>query len=117
MIGKNVTQHSFKRKEQVIPLSSKNAVKIKDDDIIIDQRLLLQRFVTVGSQNDNLAEELEYELCSYPPVLFENRITLRLSMKSALVDALWKLMPPDMLTPSSDIQYALDSGALLHTVD
>ena len=42
MIGKRVAQHSYKRKEQVIPLCNNNAVKMKDNIIDIDPQLLFQ---------------------------------------------------------------------------
>ena len=85
---------------------------MKDDFINIDPQLLFQRLVTAGTRNDNLAEVFEYELCSFPPALFENRTTPRAS----LADALWKLMPPDIPNPSGDVQYILDGGALLHRI-
>ena len=114
MIGKNVVQHSFKKKEQVVPLSSINAVKLKNDIINIDPQLLFQRLVTAGIRNDNLCEVFQYELCSYPPALFENRTTPRLANKAALSDALWQMMPRDSPAPTTDVQYILDGGALLH---
>lgn len=83
-----------KKKDQVIPLISNNAVKVKGDVINIDPQLLFQRLVTAGTRNDSLAEIYEYELCSYPPQ--------------------WRLMPPDLPTPSGEIQYVLDGGALPH---
>ena len=116
MPGKNIEKHKFKKKEQVIPLSNHNAVKIKGDVINISPQLLFQRLVTAGTINDNLFEVFEYELCNYPPSLFENRTTLRLATKSALADALWKLMPPDTTSPSGNVQYVLDGGALLHRI-
>ena len=116
MIGKRVAQHSFKRKEQVIPLSNNNAVKIKDDVIYIDPQLLFHGLVAAGTWNDNLNALLEYELCNYPPAPLENRPTPRPATKSSLTDALWNMMPSDIPAPSGDVQYILDSGALLHII-
>ena len=68
MMGKSVAQHSFKRKEQVVTLSVKNAVKLKDNVIRIDPQLLFQRLITAGIRHDSLGEVFKYELCSFPPV-------------------------------------------------
>ncbi len=116
MVGKTVTQHSFQKKEQSVTLDSSNKVKIREETIHIDPQLLFQRLVTVGRHNDNLEEVFQYELCSYPPSLFEDKVTLRLANKAALGDALWKLMPPDQQSPAGDITYVLDGGALLHRI-
>jgi hypothetical protein len=54
IIGNTVEQHTFRKKEQLIPLSNSNAVKIKEDVINIDSQLLFQRLITAGTRNDNL---------------------------------------------------------------
>ena len=58
----------------------------------------------------------QYELCSYPPALFENKFTPREASKATLADALWKCMPGDTPISSGEVQYMLDRGALLHSV-
>ena len=116
MVGNIVQEYSFKKKEQAVTLSTSSAVKIKDEVIHIDPQLLFQRLVTVGDRTDNLAEIFQYELCSYPPALFENKSTPRLANKASLGDTLWKLMPPDMPVPQGDVQYILDGGAFLHRI-
>ena len=116
MISKKVEEYSFTNKEQIITLSHNTALKIKDALIYIDPQLLFQRLITAGTRNDNLVDVFQYELCSYPSALFENRTTPRLATKFALADALWKLMLPDLPTTTGDVQYILDGGALLHRV-
>lgn len=116
MEGKNVEQHSFTKKSQVITLSNSKTIRIKDEVMHIDPQLLFQRLVSVGMQNENLSEVFQYELCSYPPALFEDKFTPRLANKASLADALWKLMPPDMAVPTTDVQFILDGGALLHRI-
>ena len=74
--------------EHVVPLNSINVVKLKDDAIHIEPQLLFQRLLTAGTQKDNLSEVFQYELCSYPSTLFENRTTPRLANKAALADTL-----------------------------
>jgi len=116
MVGKSIAQYSFKNKEQVITLSNSSVVKIREEMVHIDPQLLFQRLVTLGIRNNNLPDVFQYELCSYPPALFENKWTPRLANKALLGDALWKLMPQAVPAPSRDVQYVLDGGALLHRI-
>jgi len=113
MVGKRVTQYTFKKKSQVKNLGAKS-VKIEEDTVHIDPKLLFQRLITAGKYRDDLPEVFEHELCSYPPALFENKYTLRAANKPVLADALWKLIPKDRSEPNGDIEYVLDGGALLH---
>ena len=72
--------------------------------------------MTAGQYSDDLADVFTYELCSYPPALFESKIILREASTATLADALWKYMPGDIPMPSKNVQYILDGGALLHRV-
>ena len=63
MRGKQVLEHSFKKKDQVVTLSAKSGVKIKDDVVHIDPQLLFQRLTTVGSKTKHLSGIFQYELC------------------------------------------------------
>lgn len=65
-----------------------NAVKLKNNVIRIDPQLLFQRLVTAGVRNDSLGEVFKYELCSFPPSLFEDKCTPRLPNKASLADVL-----------------------------
>ncbi len=58
----------------------------------------------------------QYELCSYPAAILENKYTSQLANKASLGDTLWKWMPSDIPVPSGDVQYLLDGGALLHRI-
>lgn len=116
MVGKTITQHTFKKKDQICPLSSSNTIKVRDEVVHIDPQLLFQRLVTAGQCSDNMAEVFQYELCSYPPALFESKFTPREASKSTLADALWKCMPADTPVSTGNAQYILDGGALLHRV-
>ena len=111
-----MAQHSFRKKDQVSILRNKGTIKIKDEAVHIDPKLLFQRLVTAGKFNDSLAEVFQYELCSYPPALFENTYSLKSPNKAALADALWKYMPKDMPVPSDNVQYILYGGAQLHRI-
>lgn len=116
MVEKNVQQHTFTKKSHVITLSNSKTIRIKDEVMHIDPQLLFQRLVSVGMQNKTRSEVFQYELCSYSTALFEDKFTPRFANKASLADALWKLMPTDMVVPTTDVQYILDGGALLHTL-
>jgi hypothetical protein len=64
MIRKEVSKHSFKKKDQVVPLSNSNAITVKDYVINIDPQLLFQRLVIVETRSDNLTEVFRYS-CSF----------------------------------------------------
>ena len=50
----------------------------------IDPQLLFQRLVIAAKANDNLEYVFKYELCSYPPALFDSAQLLRESHKPVL---------------------------------
>ena len=61
-----------------------------------------------------------YELCSYPPALFESPNFLRQAQKSTLADTIWSLTStssPEINAPNYNAaQYVLDGGALLQRI-
>ena len=70
MVGETVEKFSFKRKDQVVTLASKSALKIDGEAVHVDPQLLFQRLTLAGKSN--LEEAMTYELCTYPPALFES---------------------------------------------
>ena len=116
MIDKYVFQHSFKKKEQIITME-KHSVKIGEDNVVIDPQVLFQRIITVKDQYST-PELFSYELCSYPPSLFEGNGLPLEATKSQLADAIWGLSK-EKQTPvpaGTEYHYVLDGGALLHRV-
>ena len=65
--------------------------------------------------SDDLELAFKHELCSHWPALFHSSVLLHEADKAALADAIWKICESDVPAdiPDDDIQYALDSGALL----
>ena len=62
---------------------------------------------------DDLEEVFRYELCSYPVALFDTPVTLHQPQKATLADTLWtKLSSDAKSSPSGNVQYVLDVGAL-----
>ena len=112
MVGQPVLKHSFKRKARVITFESHAAVKVGDDKVQIDPLLLFQRLIISGSQANDLANALNYELCNYPPALFEAKGRLLKAVKSQLAAVIWSEVPLGS-PPSQTFKYVLD-GALFY---
>ena len=115
MAQQKVLQHCFTKKDQAVTLST-SAVKINNETIQIDPQLLFQRLITGETRNDQLEEIFQFELCSYPPTIFEARYVMRPANKPALADAIWVLMPKDVVEPTGQSQYVLDGGSLVHRI-
>ena len=117
MTGNNVNQYVFRNRNQVITPESKSTIKIDGEKVNIDPQLLFQRLVIAGTQATNLLDAFQYELCSYPPALFETKHVLLKANKPALAKAIWDLIPQgDRPDKPSNCQYVLDGGALLHRI-
>ena len=117
MLGQNILEYAFKRRDQVVTLATNTAVKTSNKTVLIDPQLLFQRLVTAGSSQDNLNEVFKYELCSYPPSLFLTTDVMLTADKASLANAMWKQLPDSCQgsqVPEDIQQYVLDGGALLH---
>ena len=118
MDGHTPAEYTFKRKDQAVTLGVKSSVKIDGDQVQVDPQLLFQRLVIVAQKCDELESALKYELCSYPPALFDSSLLLREAKKPALADAIRKHVGPDV--PADNVvdgsQYVLDGGALLQRI-
>ena len=115
MAQQNVLQHSFKKKDHVVTLST-SAVKVNNETILIDPQLLFQRLIASGTRNDQLEEIFQFEHCSHPPAIFEARYVMMHANKPALADAIWALMPKYVVGPTGQSQYVLDGGSLVHRI-
>ena len=110
-----VLKHSFKRKARVISLDSHAAVKVGDGEVQLDPLLLFRRLIISGSQANDLANALTYELCNCPPALLEGKYSLLKAVKSQLAAVIWSEVPLE--PPSSQyFKYVLDEIALLHHI-
>ena len=85
MEGKCVGNYTFKKKAQVRNFASIHYVTIEGEKIQIDPKLLFQRLVMVGMASDDFNTLFDYELCSYPPSLFDNNILMRLGKKYDMI--------------------------------
>ena len=109
MTGQSVVECSFTKKNQAITFIAKSSVKVDGEKIQVDPHLLFQRLVIAIAI-------LQYELCSYPPSLFDSSLMLLKPQKPALADAIWAKLPSDATGPKGEVQYVLDGGALLHQI-
>jgi len=69
---------------------------------------------TLVKSSDNIEETFRYELCSYPPALFDSLLFLREPQKPVLVNSIWEKVTRSPPVISRDIKYVLDGGSLLH---
>ena len=97
-------------------LNSKSAVKIDGITVQIDPQLRFQRLTLAAKTTDNIKDVFKYELCSYPPALFDTSLLLREPHKPALANAIWNLLAQDSSEITDKVQFALDGGSLLHHI-
>ena len=115
MQGQNIFTYSSKRKDKAKTLGSASAVRVNGNQFI-DPALLFQRLLIMAQSGEvSLEGSLEYELCPYPPALFEAKDTLRKADKPALLHAIYSFdtREKDKNAPRTD-HYVLDGGSLLH---
>jgi len=119
MVGKNAHNFSFRKKDQAITLACKTAVRLIEGNVQVDPQLLFQRlsFVATGGQYDNPQSFFEFEMCSYPPALFDSSLFPCKANKPVLADAIWpRAKNAQTSVPTGNIHYVLDGGALLHRI-
>ena len=52
-----------------------------------------------------------YELCSYPPALFDSSLMLRQPQKTALANTIWGVLSLDSPEISGEVRFVLDGGS------
>ena len=60
----------------------------------------------------------KFELCSYPPALFDSSLMLLQPHKPALANAIWAMTmeSSDVTAPQGELQFVLDGVALIHRI-
>ncbi|KAG0713878.1 hypothetical protein GWK47_015218 [Chionoecetes opilio] len=118
MVGQSVAEYKFSQKNQVKTLASATHVKTSSGaQIEMDSQRLYQRLLLTGFNGDiPLPDLFRYEMCSFPPSLFDNHVCMRMGDKSEIIHHLLKLVPESSSATSCDMsmQYILDGGSLLH---
>ena len=116
MEGNPVASYIFQKKDQAVTMDTKSTIKIQDEDVHVDPKLLFQRLLTVGTKDGELQIVFDRELCHKPPALFVSVTAIRPTTKSSLAYALWCSEVAKLPGPSETVQYVLDCGALLHCI-
>ena len=117
MVGQNVGDHSFKKKDHVVTMSHKQSVKVDGENVNVDPQLLLQRLVMAAGDDLDVAENFKYELSTHPSALFEPNGLMRDADKPALADAIWNTAKAtEMPKPSNreEMNYVLDGRWCTH---
>ncbi|XP_069138839.1 uncharacterized protein [Argopecten irradians] len=117
MVGHSVAEYKFSQKNQVKTLASAIHVKTASGERIeMEPQRLYQRLLITGMNDVSLPELFKYELCSFPPSLFDKQMYMRIGDKAELLHHLLKLAPScitlDMIDMS--LKFVLDGSGLLH---
>ena len=72
MEGKTVGEYTFMRKNQAVTYDTKSSVKIGDDAVHIDPQLVFQHLTIAAMASDCLECVFKYELCTFPPAIFDS---------------------------------------------
>ena len=91
MKGMTVSDYTFKRCHQVVTLDTKSAIEVEGITIQIEPFLLFQRLTPAVRTTNNIKDIFKYELCSYPPALFDSSLLLRQPQKPAIANAICHL--------------------------
>ncbi|EDO33944.1 predicted protein [Nematostella vectensis] len=75
-------------------------------------------FVATGGNYGDPKAFFEYEMCSFPPSLFDSSLLLRKAKKPVLADAIWVRTKDHQTSqpPARPIHCVLDGGSLLHRI-
>ena len=121
MVGQSVAEYKFSQKNKVQILASATYVKTASgDDIEMDSQRLFQRLLISGLNGDiSLQDLFKYEMCSFPPSLFDSHLSMRVGTKSEIIHHLIKLVPECIsgICCDMDVQYIIDGGNLIHKIN
>ena len=76
MTGKAAAEYSFTKSNQAITFSAKSSIKVDGEKIQVDPQLLFQHLIIASQSLDDMSAIFKYELCSYPPSLFDSSLML-----------------------------------------
>ena len=97
-------------------------VIIGEEPINIDPQVLFQHLIVINNHHEYIyiyiyiysSELFEYELCHYPPALFDGYGLPREANKPQIADAVWEVTKSvQTKIPSDKTHFMNDGGALL----
>jgi len=105
----------LKKAKQVKTLQSVGkAVKVHDQETVVDSSVLFNRLLIAVEREDNMEPYFSYELTPTPTALFKDDV-FRKTAKSKLAQELVKLLGENQTVACAD-RFVLDGGCLLHRV-
>ncbi|CAG2207340.1 unnamed protein product [Mytilus edulis] len=114
LVGKNIADHTFRRKKQAITLGNKVQAKLDGEPLRIDSQLLFQRCTTAAHGIfEDISEIFQFELCGVPSSIFETTGLPREPQKSTLAEYMWNLTGLKPKAPT-ETHFVLDGGSLIH---
>ena len=136
MVDQEVNQYTFPVSSKAKTLAARPEIEVNGEKVSVNPQLLFQRLsVATSTQTDEARQEaFSYELCSYPPALFDHKLFQRSGAKSELADAIWRqvdlehIEKPAVVFPqrgTNDISTSeahvttrqiIDGGSLLHRI-
>ena len=115
-MDQHVFEFSFQRKNQATNMQTTGVV-IGEETINIDPQVFFQRLIAIKDHHDYSSELFEYELCGYPPALFDRYELPREANKPQIADAVWEVTKSvQTKVPSDKTHFVIDGGALLQRI-
>lgn len=116
--NKKFNEIHLKRKSAVKSLASiTKSMTINNNTVCVNPNTLLHRMVCTVRSDERLKEIFQFELCAYPPSLFDESGLMRKGSKSSMVTVLVRDSNQSSITPDSEkVSYIIDGGHLLHRV-
>lgn len=116
--NKTFKEIHMKRKFAVKSLASiTKSVKINNDMVCVNPNTLLHRMVCTVRSDERLEEIFQFELCAYPPSLFDESGLMRKGKKSSMVTVLVSdSKESSNIDDPVKVSYIIDGGHLLHRV-
>ena len=115
MEGKDIYKCVLKRRDKVKTMSSKTSMSLQDKEKCIDSHLLFQRLVVLANSSNIGYEDCKgFELCAYPPALFESSPMLLKADKPQIktVTAFVKRQTNELGTTENIEMHVIDGGSL-----
>ena len=116
--AKTAAEYNFKKKDQVITLDTKNAVKVDGIAVQIDPQLFQRLTIIAAKATDKFEDVFRYMSYAviHQPFLTHRSLLLREPQKPVLANAIWNLLAPDISEITGEVQYVLDGGALIQRI-
>ena len=108
---------NMKRADRAVPMGT--PVKVRDKEVLIDPRVLWQRWTTAGVNSGELGQVLSHELAVFPLSLFETKDVMLSADKASLADYIAGMVgdSPALYAPlpeNDNINYIVDGCAQLY---